>query len=215
MLAAGGDVWDEWTARSGAPGRCPVFAGICRRLPAFGLNRLFRRSTKMNSRFPLILCLAIMGLACKPATPAAPPSEPVEAPAPGAEAPTAVADPEDVRIEGDHLVIDRHINFAFDSHEILEDSFELLDHVATLLKNHPEITKLHVIGHTDSTGSAAHNQELSAKRANSVMEALRSRGATQQIDAAGKGMTQHLCQEDTEACHEKNRRVEFVIEKAG
>jgi outer membrane protein OmpA-like peptidoglycan-associated protein len=44
------------------------------------------------------------------------------------------------------------------------------------------------------------------------MEALRSRGATQTIDAAGKGESEHLCTEDTEACHQKNRRVEFKIE---
>lgn len=126
--------------------------------------------------------------------------------------PEPAADPEDVRIEGDHLVIDRHINFAVDSHEILEDSFDLLDHIAQLLKNHQEIKALHVIGHTDAAGGAEHNLELSNQRANSVMEALRTRGVTQSIDAKGKGETEHLCQEDTDECHQKNRRVEFVIE---
>lgn len=132
-----------------------------------------------------------------------PQSEPV------AEAP---ADPDDVRIEGDHLVIDRHINFKLDSDEILEDSFDLLDHIAQLLKNHPEIKVLHVIGHTDAAGSAEHNMDLSDRRANSVMQALRERGVGQTIDAKGKGKTEHLCQEDTDECHQKNRRVEFVIE---
>lgn len=162
--------------------------------------------------FSATLCLLAAALACKPATPPEAPAEPVAAePVPEPE-PAAAADPEDVHIEGDHLVIDRHINFAFDKSEILEDSFDLLDHVATLLKNHSEITKLHVIGHTDSAGGADHNQTLSEERANAVMEALRSRGVTQTIDAAGKGESQHLCTEDTDDCHAKNRRVEFVIE---
>ncbi|MDC0721395.1 OmpA family protein [Nannocystis bainbridge] len=160
-----------------------------------------------------ILCLVSAGLACKPAIPAEPPPEPAtvaeDEPAP---APTAVVDPSDVHIEGDHLVIDRHINFAFDKSEILADSFDLLDHVAQLLKNHPEIAKLHIIGHTDSAGGADHNQKLSDARAKAVLEALRSRGATQTMDAVGKGESQHLCSEDTEDCHQKNRRVEFLIE---
>ena len=163
----------------------------------------------------LALCLtATTALACKPKaepTPPPPAAEPapVDEPAPPA---AAVPDPEDVRIEGDHLVIDRHINFKFDSHEILPDSFDLLDHIAQLLKNHPEIKTLHVIGHTDNQGGPAYNQQLSERRANSVVEALLQRGAPQKIDAAGKGLSQPLCREDTEACHEKNRRVEFLIE---
>lgn len=169
----------------------------------------------MKTRNLLILSLLGSTLACKPSTPAAPPpSEPVAAPGEPAPAAVAATDPTDVRIEGDHLVVDRHINFALDSHEILSDSFELLDHVAALLKNHSEIAKLHLIGHTDSSGGAARNQALSEKRANSVAEALRSRGATQTIDAKGKGESEHLCAEDTDECHQKNRRVEFLIEKA-
>lgn len=168
----------------------------------------------MITRVTVLLCLASAALACKPpAAPAAPPAPPVEEVGAPEPAPAAVVDPSDVHIEGDHLVIDRHINFALDSHEILEDSFELLDHVAALLKNHAEITKLHVIGHTDSAGGPERNQTLSEKRANAVVEALRTRGATQTIDAAGKGETQHLCTDDSEECHQKNRRVEFVIEK--
>lgn len=169
----------------------------------------------MKSRVPWILCLVCATFACKPKPAAERPPEPVEVRSEPEPEPEPVAeDPDDVHIEGDHLVIDRHINFAFDSHEILEDSNDLLDHVATLLKNHPEIAKLHVIGHTDSAGGAEHNQDLSDRRANSVVEALRSRGATQTIDAAGKGETEHLCSEDTDECHQKNRRVEFLIEMA-
>jgi peptidoglycan-associated lipoprotein len=171
----------------------------------------------MKSHIIPILGLATAILACKPPAPAAPPSEPIESPASEpvpvpVPALVPVADPEDVRIVGDHLEIDRFIHFAFDSHQILDDSFDLLDHIAQLLKNHPEIVKLHVIGHTDSSGTREYNQQLSERRANAVVEALRSRGATQTMDAAGKGMTQHLCTENTDACHEKNRRVEFVIE---
>jgi outer membrane protein OmpA-like peptidoglycan-associated protein len=138
--------------------------------------------------------------------------EPEPEPEPAAE--PAVQDPDDVHIEGDHLVIDRHINFKTNSDEILEDSFDLLDHIAQTLKNHPEITTMHVIGHTDAQGNAQHNKQLSERRAASVVAALKERGVSQALDAAGKGKTEHLCNEDTPECHAKNRRVEFVIEKS-
>ncbi|MBA3549647.1 MAG: OmpA family protein [Nannocystis sp.] len=171
----------------------------------------------MKLSVSLTLCVTCLigaaQLGCKPAAPAAAPTEgaaPADGPAPAA---AAGEDPSDVHIEGDHLVIDRHINFAFDSEKILEDSFDLLDHIAQLLKNHPDIVKMHVIGHTDSSGNADYNLKLSERRANSVVEALRTRGVSATLDAAGKGMSEHLCNEDTEPCHEKNRRVEFLIEQ--
>lgn len=111
-------------------------------------------------------------------------------------------------------MIDRHINFKTDSDEILEDSFDLVDHIAQLLKNHPEITTVHVVGHTDAQGNAQHNQQLSDRRANAVVAALKERGVTQSLDAAGKGKTQPLCKENTPDCHAKNRRVEFIIESS-
>lgn len=163
-----------------------------------------------NLILPVASFAALLALGCQASTSGSMEvSAPTEEPAPKPPA----ADPEDVRIEGDHLVIDRHINFAFDSHEILADSFDLLDHIAGLLKNHPEIKTLHVIGHTDATGSEDHNQELSEKRAASVKEALVARGIPQSIDSVGKGESAPLCTEKSEACDEKNRRVEFVIEK--
>lgn len=173
----------------------------------------------MNSYFPIVLCLVgASALGCSVSVSTKAPAEPpspapvVAAPTP-TPAPTPPADPDDVHIDGDHLVIDRHINFASDSHEILEDSFDLLDHIAQLLKNHPEIKTMHVIGHTDASGSAEHNLQLSNRRANSVMAALQSRGVTQTLDADGKGKTQPICTESTPECHRKNRRVEFLIEK--
>ncbi len=51
------------------------------------------------------------------------------------------------------------------------------------------------------------------KRAGAVKEALVSRGIPQTIDSVGKGESAPLCTEKSEVCDEKNRRVEFVIEK--
>lgn len=178
----------------------------------------------MNTRhFVCIGFVALMGATgCKASlkvgkqpepAPAPAPEPPPPPPAPAPEAPKMVVkDPQDVHLVGDHITIDKKIHFATDSDVIQEDSFELLDHIAQVMKNHKEIKKLHVIGHTDATGDAAHNMDLSKRRAASVMKALQERGVEQTIDSDGKGKTEPTCTESTKECHEKNRRVEFKVD---
>jgi len=144
--------------------------------------------------------------------PAPPPPEPTPAPEPPK---MAVADPPDVHLVGDHIKIDKKIHFATDSDVIQDDSFELLDNIALVLKNHEEIETLHVIGHTDATGNAAHNMDLSKRRAASVVKALEERGVTQTLDSDGKGPTEPTCTESTKECNTANRRVEFKVEMKG
>src|SRR5690606_24052831 len=123
-------------------------------------------------------------------------------------------DPPGVHLEDTHITIDDTIQFAHDSDEILPESDELLDRISDFLQHHPEITALRLIGHTDSTGSAAHNMDLSSRRAASVKAALEQRGVTQPISSSGAGMTQPLCEEDTDECRARNRRVEFQIDRS-
>ena len=138
-------------------------------------------------------------------------TEPAPAETSGTEV-VATADPDDVHIEGDHLTIDGHINFAPDSDVILEDSFVLIDHLAQLIANHTaEIAHLKIIGHTDVSGQVDHNQDLSNRRAASVEQALRDRGVTIELEHFGAGESEPLCTETTDECHARNRRVEFLI----
>jgi hypothetical protein len=71
------------------------------------------------------------------------------------------------------------IHFDFDQAVIKPDSNALLDDIATTLKHFPE-WRLRITGHTDSTGDAAYNKELSMNRANAIKQALVERG----IDAS-------------------------------
>ena len=116
-----------------------------------------------------------------------------------------------IRIETGQIKFDDHIHFASDSDEILPDSNELIDALAQTLKEHPEITALRVDGHTDSTGDDAHNMELSERRAASVAAAIRARGVEAQIQSRGLGETMPLCEDESDACHQRNRRVELHI----
>lgn len=116
-----------------------------------------------------------------------------------------------IRIETGQIKFDDHIHFASDSDEILPDSNELLDALAQTMKDHTEITALRVDGHTDSTGDDDHNMELSERRAAAVAAALTARGVRARIESRGLGETSPICQEETDECHQRNRRVELVI----
>lgn len=116
-----------------------------------------------------------------------------------------------VVVEGDQIVFDEPILFATNSDEILPESFPLIDKIAETMVEHSEVRSATIEGHTDDTGSSAHNHELSQRRAAAVVEALRSRNVTTPLVAAGIGEDRPLCTDDSDACHQRNRRVEIHI----
>ena len=61
------------------------------------------------------------------------------------------------------------LNFDTDKHNIKPQYHEPLDEVAEILKANPHV-KARIDGHTDSAGTDEHNQSLSQRRANAVME---------------------------------------------
>lgn len=117
-----------------------------------------------------------------------------------------------VELRGNRIVINQKIEFGHDSAEILESSYPILDRVAALLDEHDEIYRVQVQGHTSTVGEEQHNLELSAARAEAVSEYLRTHGVTAEVTSQGYGETYPLCPEDTDACHARNRRVEFFVD---
>lgn len=73
--------------------------------------------------------------------------------------------------------------------------------------------KFEVSGHTDSSGNADHNKELSGKRAASVVKELVTRGVPpDEIISVGMGSEQMLVKpDDTPAKKAKNRRYELRV----
>jgi OOP family OmpA-OmpF porin len=73
--------------------------------------------------------------------------------------------------------------------------------------------KFEVSGHTDSSGNADHNKELSGKRAASIVKELVARGVPQdEIISVGMGSEQMLVKpDDTAAKKAKNRRYELRV----
>lgn len=103
------------------------------------------------------------------------------------------------------------INFELNKARLTEKSIKTISHIATLLKENPEV-RVKIGGHTDDLGDDTHNLNLSQQRVDAVKNSLISMDISEhRIDAIGYGETQPLVSNDTEENRRKNRRVEFKI----
>lgn len=118
-----------------------------------------------------------------------------------------------VEVRENKIVINEKIQFELDSAKILPVSHDLLNEVAKVIKEHPQIKKIEIEGHASAEGSDDHNQRLSDKRAKAVMKYLTGEGAIEKkmLSAKGYGETRPIADNETEEGREKNRRVEFTI----
>lgn len=109
------------------------------------------------------------------------------------------------------LIMPSNITFDTDS-AVFKTSFNpILDSVAKVFAEYDK-TNVQITGHTDSTGTLAHNQTLSQKRASAVATYLINRGiSASRISAAGMGPSYPVASNDTAAGREKNRRVEISV----
>jgi len=125
--------------------------------------------------------------------------------------------PEDkqlVVIQRDRIKINDTIYFDFDKATIQARSFPLLNQVAKVILEHPEIVSVSVEGHTDGQGSAEYNRGLSQRRSDNVRSFLIREGISQErLEAVGYGETKPVDTNKTSAGRENNRRVEFNILK--
>lgn len=86
-----------------------------------------------------------------------------------------------------------------------------LGRLAANLQQYPDST-VDIIGHTDSVGDTGYNQNLSARRAESVSAILlRSGVSSGRIRAYGRGEGNPVASNDTPSGRAQNRRVEIVI----
>lgn len=104
-----------------------------------------------------------------------------------------------------------YFNFEFNSAAIDPGSTQYLEDLSKALLDNPEL-KIKLEGHTDNVGSEKFNLRLSLERAKAVKEYLISKGVeASRVEVEGKGMTEPLNANQTEAEKAKNRRVELEI----
>jgi outer membrane protein OmpA-like peptidoglycan-associated protein len=114
---------------------------------------------------------------------------------------------------GDSLQVSfpQEILFASDSASLKSGQRQELSALASNLSAYPD-SQVQVIGHTDNTGSAAHNFDLSARRAGAVSAVLVESGVSgQRLTATGKGEDNPIATNLTDEGRALNRRVEVVI----
>jgi outer membrane protein OmpA-like peptidoglycan-associated protein len=101
--------------------------------------------------------------------------------------------------------------FGTNQSALTSDGMRSAQKLADVLKQNPQRSVL-VEGYTDSTGAAAYNQELSARRASAVRDALLQMGiAADRISVRGHGESYPAAANDTGANRQLNRRVEIVL----
>ena len=126
----------------------------------------------------------------------------------------------------DQIVVDKaivleNIYYDLDEDYIRADAAIELDKLVTVLVDNPEI-KIELSSHTDSRQTAAYNDDLSKRRAQSAVDYIVSKGIeTERLIAKGYGESQLLITDDEinnlpsveeqEAAHQRNRRTEFKV----
>jgi len=96
--------------------------------------------------------------------------------------------------------------------DLVTGSVSGVTQVANVMREHSEILRVEVQGHTDSRGSVEANTLLSQQRAEAVVAALVKRGIEKgRLSARGYGPTRPIMANVTTVGRAKNRRVEFQI----
>jgi len=152
---------------------------------------------------------------CGAAEPPPPPPAVVEKEPPPPPPEPPPPPPPRVEVKDDKIELNEKVNFETGKAALLPASETLLDEVAKVLTDHPEIQKLRIDGHTDNQGGAAYNLKLSNNRAKAVRDYLVKKGGidAKRLDSKGFGQTKPLGDNKTPDGREQNRRVEMSILK--
>jgi outer membrane protein OmpA-like peptidoglycan-associated protein len=114
---------------------------------------------------------------------------------------------------GDQVVLNMPSDITFDTdRDAIKPAFrQVLNSVAIVL-NRYQRTVVDVYGHTDSTGSDAHNNDLSQRRAMSVANYLSTQGVDpRRFAVTGFGSTRPIATNGTPEGRALNRRVEIQL----
>jgi outer membrane protein OmpA-like peptidoglycan-associated protein len=101
--------------------------------------------------------------------------------------------------------------YDFDSDRIRAEAGQNLRNLAGSLDQYPN-TELLIVGHTDAQGPDSYNWDLSERRARSAADYLAAQGVARvRLRTAGRGETEPIAPNDTDAGQQQNRRVEVAI----
>lgn len=111
------------------------------------------------------------------------------------------------------IVILNNIFFDIDKYELQDRSKSELQKIIRFLTENPQL-RIEISGHTDNSGAAIYNRELSEKRARSVFQFLTQNSINpKRMITKGYGPDQPIASNETEEGRQQNRRIEFKILK--
>src|SRR5438034_11156723 len=105
----------------------------------------------------------------------------------------------------------KDVHFGYDSYELDGTARDVLTRNVDWLRQNSR-AKVELEGHCDSRGTIEYNLALGAKRAKSVKDYLSAQGVgADRASTISYGKELPLCQEESEPCWARNRRVHSVI----
>lgn len=111
---------------------------------------------------------------------------------------------------GSKIVLN-NIFFDFNKASLRENSIAELNRLVKMMEKNTSL-KIQISGHTDSVGSDSYNQDLSERRASSVVKYLIASGIeARRLKYKGYGESQPISDNSTEEGRQMNRRTEFEV----
>lgn len=119
-----------------------------------------------------------------------------------------------ITVVNDRIVLDERVLFDLDRARVRTGGKTIVRAIADLWAKHPEWKSFTIEGHADSRGSDDYNTKLSQLRADRVRDVLVDAGADpSSVQSIGYGRSRPRDAGTSETSHQRNRRVEFVIER--
>jgi len=113
--------------------------------------------------------------------------------------------------EGIAVTFPEGLLYGFDSDQLMPAARDNLRKFAASLTKYSN-TRTLIVGHTDSQGSAAYNMDLSERRASSAASFIMGEGVVRaRTSTAGRGESEPIATNDSDAGRRQNRRVEIAI----
>ncbi len=122
---------------------------------------------------------------------------------------------EEVTLESDRIRIKGNILYETGQAVIQKQSYKILDDVAKVLLQNPDVGPVLIEGHTDNRGSHAYNLDLSNRRAKAVEDYLVNKGVDRKrLRSQGFSFDRPIGSNDTPLGRAKNRRTDFRLIEA-
>jgi peptidoglycan-associated lipoprotein len=126
----------------------------------------------------------------------------------GAQGPAGSVGPQALANSDNRSANFRDILFDFDKSDIRANEMSKITDIAAHMQKN-SLSQVGINGYADPRGTDPYNQALSERRVNSIRNALVKAGvASDKIQSDAFGEQRPLCNESTEACWQRDRRVD-------